>query len=334
MSEFTNLDYWKAIILYGLNNATYKIALGKTLLDLQASQQGQVQWSLLSETFLNNYLAKLEERPMPQQANPARITVMERIIAELKTGRISKDQAISDTGIKGFNDVIPRFHSIGTNTEMVRDRFYEVEFGRAIRLKDELFMLGEEDVQALYEELHARWNLLEGAFAINQTQSVLQNDDRLIYIQNGYSRTDITGNIPFLSAYQGNTCFYCGEPIIMGDIHVDHVLPRQVVCHDEIWNLVLAHSYCNELKSDRLVATYYIEKLISRNENIMGSNHPWKKRIEEQLGKNKVQRRSTLQYQYGQVSTILGAYYWGGMKDYIPEKDDFYRKLITRLNNG
>ena len=31
VDSYSNRDYWKAIILYGLNNATYKIALGKTL---------------------------------------------------------------------------------------------------------------------------------------------------------------------------------------------------------------------------------------------------------------------------------------------------------------
>jgi hypothetical protein len=34
MSEFTDQDHWKALILYGLSQATYKIALGKTLLSL------------------------------------------------------------------------------------------------------------------------------------------------------------------------------------------------------------------------------------------------------------------------------------------------------------
>lgn len=36
MQRFTGKDYWKALVLYGLNQATYKIALGKTLLDLCA----------------------------------------------------------------------------------------------------------------------------------------------------------------------------------------------------------------------------------------------------------------------------------------------------------
>ncbi len=38
MPQFTDQDHWKALILYGLNQATYKIALGKTLLSL--SDQG------------------------------------------------------------------------------------------------------------------------------------------------------------------------------------------------------------------------------------------------------------------------------------------------------
>jgi hypothetical protein len=33
-ADYSNRDYWKAIIRYGLNNATYEIALGKTLLEL------------------------------------------------------------------------------------------------------------------------------------------------------------------------------------------------------------------------------------------------------------------------------------------------------------
>jgi hypothetical protein len=97
-------------------------------------------------------------------------------------------------------------------------------------------------------------------------------------------RKPLSNNIPFLKGYQGNVCFYCGEHIDDSDIHVDHVLPRQVVRHDEIWNLVLSHSLCNLHKDDFLVSKHYLEKLILRNENIMGSNHPWKKKISETLG--------------------------------------------------
>ena len=71
----------------------------------------------------------------------------------------------------------------------------------------------------------------------------------------------LTPNIPFLSGYQGNACFYCCEPM-PDNIHVDHVLPRQVIQNDEMWNLVLAHEECNLLKSDKVVAPHFVEKLI------------------------------------------------------------------------
>lgn len=127
-------------------------------------------------------------------------------------------------------------------------------------------------------------------------------------------------------------CFYCGEP--MGDdIHVDHVLPRQVINHDEVWNLVLAHGDCNLLKSDRLVGEHFIRKLIARNENIMGSNHPWKSKIQTALGTTPKRRANTLKAHYDNMKMVLGRYYWGGAESYDPACDPFYRRLITALNN-
>ena len=74
--RFANVDYWKAIILYGLNQATYKIALGKTLLELAQNNKNEVDWHLLSKVYFDNYLNRLETASRPQQSNPARKTVM------------------------------------------------------------------------------------------------------------------------------------------------------------------------------------------------------------------------------------------------------------------
>ncbi len=154
---------------------------------------------------------------------------------------------------------------------------------------------------------------------------------KLVAIQT--ERRQLTTNIPFLSGYQGNVCFYCGESL-SNDIHVDHVLPRQVVQHDDIWNLVLAHKDCNLLKSDKLVGPHFIAKLIARNENIMGSNHPWKQHLVASLGTTKSKRASSLKQHYENVKLVLGSYYWGGTSYYNPETDPFYKRLITVLNNG
>jgi hypothetical protein len=333
-NDIQNSEYWKAIILYGLNSATLKIALGKTLLDLAQGDRTIIPWYNLAESYLNKYIDRLGDRSMPQQPNPSRLSVPERIVTELRLGKITITQAVDRIGKEGFKDVIPRFQTIGFDTTIVGNRFYSIEFGKSIILHDPLFEIAAMDQVELLDELEARWSLLEGAYQINHSHWDLSNDVRDIYLTSGYNRTNLTYNNPFLQGYQGNTCFYCGEPMQYGDIHVDHVLPRQVVQHDEIWNLVLSHGYCNMSKSDHLVGPYYMNKLIARNENIMGSNHPWKRKIETALGSNATTRGSILLKHYENVKKVIGLNYWGGIKGYIPEHDPFYRKLITRLNNG
>jgi hypothetical protein len=334
MPHFSHQDQWKALILYGLNQATYKIALGKTLLSLSEQGYTTVPWEVLSHEFLQQYVCRLAAaNAMPQQSNPARRTKMERIVADLQIGNLSLDQAVGETGLTAFEDVIHRFHNLGKD-ERFQGAFYRTDFGRTLELTDALHAVSASSRVELEVELDARWALLEGAFTIRHESYELVNDLRLTYLAQGYKRKSLTSNVPFLQAYQGNACFYCGEPMAAEDIHVDHVLPRQVVHHDEIWNLVLAHGICNEHKQDRLVGLHFMCKLIARNENIMGSNHPWKARIASALGATAHARGMELRRHYEQVKLILGADYWGGSSSYRPEADPFFRRLITVLNNG
>lgn len=111
-------------------------------------------------------------------------------------------------------------------------------------------------------------------------------------------------------------------------------MPRQVISHDQIWNLVLAHEECNLQKSDKIIGPHFVEKLVYRNENIMGSNHPWKRKIAIDLGSTKAKRISKTKIIYEQVKAARGEVYWGSEPAYDPSKDDFYRKFITVLNNG
>lgn len=331
--EFTNEDLFKGIVLFGLNAATYKMGLAQTLLDAAKRQSNTISWNDLASDYFDIYQKRLATDSMPQQGNPTRLTKMERIVKEHQQGRISIEEAITEVANSGFQDVVPRFQTIGTDKSLLLNHFYEVDFGKQLILKDSLLSFNETQLNQLESEIQARWSLLEGAFSINQSDFELANDIRDIYLQNGYTRKPLTNNIPFLSGYQGNTCFYCGEQM-EGETHVDHVLPRQVISHDEVWNLVLAHSDCNLLKSDRLVGPHFIQKLIARNENIMGSNHPWKAKIASSLGNTARKRSSQLLTHYNNVKTVLGSYYWGGSESYNPETDRFYKRFITVLNNS
>ena len=334
-SEFTSTDYWKSLVLYGLNTATYKIALANVLLDFANDGIATIAWEQLSESFFNKYLERLDsDAPLPQQGIVGRQTVMERIVNSYRVKTNDYELAISEVGAKGFNDVIRRFHNLGrAKIPELGNMFYEFDFGKSLTIKDSLFKVNEHQAGELLSELDARWSLLEGAFSISNSNYALANDLRQIYLSDGYSRRDLTGNISFLQGYQGNTCFYCRENIPEHDIHVDHVLPRAVIQHDEVWNLALAHSFCNLQKSDRIVGEHFIRKLVARNENIMGSNHPWKARISAALGATPTKRRQTTMEHYSNVCNILNWNYWGGHDNYSPNNDPFYSRLITVINN-
>ncbi len=307
--------------------------MGKTIIELTSLGKESIEWNQLSKTYLDNYIARLKKNPFPQQNNPARKTKMERIIDSLENGSIDYSTAISLVTTEAFNDVIPRFQTIGTDKEIVGERFYHFDFGKKLYLHDSTFKIVEDSKTELIEELDARWSLLEGAFSMIHGDWHLSNSVREIYLENGYSRTNITGNIPFLQGYQGNICFYCGEPIENNDIHVDHVLPRQFIQHDEIWNLVLSHSICNLHKNDSLIGKHYFEKLIARNENVMGSNHPWKKKISDALGSSNTKRAVSMWKHYENAKVVLKNNFWENSPNYNRETDPFFKKLITVLNN-
>ena len=333
MENFSPEEYWKAIVLYGLNASTYKIAFGKTLLELCEKGQNKVSWEVLSTEFLNQYQIRLNiDKPMPQLDNSSRKTVMERVVDSMKFN-LSMDEAISEVGKNAFGDVIHRFDNLA-GIDDVKGMFYRFQDGKYIELTDRLFIIHSKNLTEVKDELNARWSLLEGAFSMIGHNYELSNDVRSIYLQSATERKNLTTQIPFLQGYQGNICFYCGESLNNTATHVDHVLPRQVLNNDEIWNLVLSHDHCNLSKLDKIVGLHYIEKLHKRNENIMRSNHPWKKKIELALGSTDEKRKSKLIWHYENIKNVIGHNnYWGGIKNYNPEIDPFYRKFISQMTS-
>jgi hypothetical protein len=157
MSEFNHLDYWKAITLFGLNVATYKPALGKVLLKVAQSGKSEISWDDLSLHFFEEFRDRIEKTQMPQQSNPGRLSKLERIVKKHNLGKISENEAIMTVGREGFNDVIPRFHTIGQNSNFAKDYFYKIEFGKKLIIKDSLLDISETAFIELEGELEARW---------------------------------------------------------------------------------------------------------------------------------------------------------------------------------
>ena len=122
INNFAKEDFWRAIILYGLNQATYKIALGQSLIRFTEQQKNSVSMNELAADFFYMYLERLKHGK-PQLATPNRQTAMERIVNEYNLKKITQTQAIEKVEREAFNDVIDRFHTVdGLETPV---KFYE-----------------------------------------------------------------------------------------------------------------------------------------------------------------------------------------------------------------
>jgi hypothetical protein len=148
-------------------------------------------------------------------------------------------------------------------------------------------------------------------FAMHLPVEVLGTDEHMVYRTTGTRRIDITSTYPVLNGYQNGHCFYCGECLERTSVHVDHVIPRTFLQHDEIWNLVLAHEACNLAKSAQLPTLTYLERLAERNEYFIASNHPIKRHLLQQLGETTSARRAFLERTYAEAQRVL-VHVWPG----------------------
>ena len=224
--------------------------------------------------------------------------------------------------------VLQRFNVL--NGRVIPQPFYTVT-SQHMLLDENLLSLADDKQMhdGLLSELSSRWDLLEHAFESNHVD-LLDVDEYLLHVIKRDKRTTLTNLIPTLNGYQQNRCFYCGEDLY--DIAVDHVIPYQALLHNEIWNLVLAHDFCNENKSDNMPSFHFIENLIKRNEFFIASSHPMKDTLLQQLGNDREARTAKIVKEYEYAKRKIRRV-WRGDPSYDPRKDEFFRFFVRILAN-
>jgi hypothetical protein len=319
-----NEDYWRALILYGKNQSTYKMALGKILLQYSQANREKVSLDDLAGDFFDLYNVRMKNGK-PQGATLGRRTVVEQEVLASNNGRPSSNtiEVIKKRSL--LEMVLQKFHNLNNTSREVK--FYNVsEDNSYLHLEKNLLDLAIIDnFHFLESEIGSRWDLLEHAFENIHHVESLDVDEYLKRIVKKEKRIDLTGLIETLEGYQNGRCFYCGEPLF--DIHVDHVLPYSALRHNDIWNLVLAHSFCNEQKSDNIPPLHFVEKLIQRNEYFIASSHPLKNTIIEQLGTTVIDRSKQILKDYRYVRGAI-VRIWGGNPNYDPSMDEHYKRMI------
>jgi 5-methylcytosine-specific restriction endonuclease McrA len=202
--------------------------------------------------------------------------------------------------------VLQRFNSI--QGKKLPEPFYTFDDHNLHLNNNLLNVFSTKENSYLNDHVLSRWSMLEHAFSEPEFADTLTVDERYEHFRNKKTRTNITKFRDVLSGYQSDTCFYCaGE--IHGTSEVDHVIPHKVVGHDDIWNLVLAHVFCNQEKSDKMPAKKFVDRLISRNEDVLHSDLPLKEHLKLVVGETPKKRQEKIEtaYQKG-LKFNLGTY--------------------------
>ena len=314
-------DYWRSIVMYGRNVATYKFALAKSLLEIKPEEGQLVKLEEIAPCFSKHICEHLKLSDKQTTSKSSRFLDACR---GFNDGSISESELIDKTISLGFNNVIDAFHVVGSDS--ISKPFYvdERNQNNGIRITTEFSDLkNNSQFSNLEHEAEARWNLVETSWRLDISRNLLRVDvneslEDVVVYDKEIKRTTVTSSRKALNAYQRGGCFYCNNQMIdlssnSEAIDVDHFFPHKLKQAgfkniDGVWNLVLSCVDCNrgiKGKSDKLPKIRFLEKLYARNEFLIGSNHPLQKTLRLQTGSNEKLRKNYLNNYYNDALANL-----------------------------
>jgi hypothetical protein len=315
-------NYWRAIILFGRNVASYKFALAKALYELRGHSQELIRMDELAPVFAKHISEHL--RLCDKQATSSQSRFLD-ICRSFNNGDIQESKLTEQTIKLGFQNVIYAFHNVHGNEIPKRFFLDERSTSGGIRLTDQFYALSENPaIHDLNLETEARWRLVETAWELNLSTKIIQvtHDEtnktlQMISAQN--RRVQITSSRDALNGYQKGRCFYCFKKISIESFSpeladVDHFFPYKLnYCAsgkpiNGVANLVLACKECNRGangKFDRIPSIGHLKRLHSRNEYLIKSHHPLRETLMLQTGLSEQQRRSFLQSAYNCAKSTI-----------------------------
>ena len=294
--------------------ATYKFALGKSLLHLAATGQTTIHLDDLAHEFSAHMIAHVSSGK--SQCTNSVSSFIDACNAYHRE-EISYDNLIRETKNTGFRYVLDAFHVLANG--VIAEPFYQIQgkgVNRSLVLTDNLLALCEDtQYENLAPEVEARWNLVEDTWTSNRgvqfdyVQYAIDTQMLIVESRTTYRR-DLTKARNALSGYQRGRCFYCFSDIFIQDsisCEVDHFLPfhlryKMPLDLNGVWNLVLSCESCNRGtgagKFGALPHKNLLNRLIKRNNYLINSHHPLSNTLIAQTGATDSERSMFLSRAY------------------------------------
>ena len=312
-------NYWRAIILFGRNVASYKFALAKSLYELNAVPNDLVTMEQLAEPFSRHLCVHLQHSPKQITSKSSSYL---STCSSFNQGELNQDELINKTVKLGFTNVIDAFHIV--NSGEVDKRFFidERKTNGGIRITDNFFKLaGNDQFKSFEHETEARWRLVEEGWKMGVSRSLIRveydQELKTLFTSDKERRVDITSCRDSLNGYQKGRCFYCYSPVSVSSkadnlADVDHFLPWMLNSSlpnvNGVWNLVLACQDCNRGvrgKFAKVPSLNLLKRLHKRNEYFINSHLPLRETLIQQTGKDEPKRKYFLQNVYNMAKESL-----------------------------
>ena len=313
-------DALRGIVLFGVNVASYKFALARSVLEFAEKGQEVIEISELAVPFSSHIASHLHTSPKQGTSKSSRFLESCR---QFNSGEIDQSALVEQTVRLGFENVIDAFHVICG--EDIDCRFFtdqRKQVKPSICLTENALQLGRSGTGGLIAETEARWSLVETAWSMGMNPSLIEYDETSGMFQTSSRRPPVTSARSALNGYQKGKCFYCYRSISVVShdsqlADVDHLFPHKIRNHitnvNGAWNLVLACIDCNRGpggKFDHTPHRNYVERLSRRNEYLIASHHPLKQTLIQQTGHTKEQRREFLQSALSTATSIKPGKSW------------------------
>lgn len=317
-------DYWRGVILYGRNVASYKFALASALLEIRPQAGTLLKVEDLAPVYARHITRHLLTAPRQGTSNSS------QFLEACRAFNLDGDQGrlVDATIQSGFKHVVDAFHVVGSGQLNIQFFLDERKQNSGLRITDEFSKVIEsQQILNLPLEVEARWNLVETAWELGISSSMLSiqhdnSNDHLIAYTGNLRRKPVTSSRPALNGYQRGKCFYCNKPISIETpvtADVDHFFPHALQISggfsevNQVWNLVLACIECNRGPNGKFMAIPtkdFLIRLYQRNEYYISSHHPLRETLIQQTGLTEESRVSFLNSFYDRAHQKLPSNLW------------------------
>lgn len=268
----------------GLFSATYKFALLSALADLAVAKGDvgggplSIEVSEIAECLIECYWR--QSFPFPSSDGGASVLLQNKGRQAAVVGAIQR--TIGDVGgslARAKHDQRIWGRLVGTAKETICDQpLWKLQRVRG-GVHDFLYAQGTGQTDSiclrpgvaycLREFRNQVQTLVQGAWVrwireARQNGRILGEAADLHSFLFGSERADLSAYVPLLKDLQKDSCFYCGG-VLKGRGEVDHFVPWSRYQLDLGQNFVLAHSGCNNDKSDVLAAVPHLHRWVERN---------------------------------------------------------------------